>query len=320
VSLGRVGFLGPEGTFSHEALGVIPEAWGAEAVPYPSVFDVVRAVEEGEVAAGVVPIENSLEGSVNATLDALAFEANVLILREVDLPIHHHLLAPQGVGLEEIRVLFSHPHASAQCRGFLARKLAGVELRATNSTAEAARAAAAVGAGAAAIGSATAARIFGLEILVPGIMDRPDNRTRFVLLGRYIPPPTGADKTSVVCFIAEDRPGSLLGILEEFAIRQINLTKIESRPTKERLGEYCFFVDLEGHIAEPRVAEALKGLHRRLAALRFLGSYPRALGSKVTPVPEESQAAAYRKAEEWLQGYLAMVAWGSPGAGQGSGA
>ncbi len=309
MRLGRVGFLGPEGTFSHEALGLMPEARGAEAVPYPTVFDVVRAVEEGEVAGGVVPIENSLEGSVNATLDALAFGAGVLILREVDLPIHHHLLALPGVALEEVKVVFSHPHASAQCREFLSRKLPGVELRATNSTAEAARAAAEAGAGAAAIGSATAARIFGLEILVSGVMDRPDNRTRFVLLGRHIPPPTGADKTSVVCFIAEDRPGSLLGILEEFAIRQINLTKIESRPTKERLGEYCFFVDLEGHITEPRVAEALKGLHRRLAALRYLGSYPRAEGSRVTPVPEESRAAAYERAEEWLRGYLSMVSW-----------
>jgi prephenate dehydratase len=226
-----------------------------------------------------VPIENSIEGSVNVTLDALAFDATaVTIQREIVLPVRHALLARVGVSVGDVVVVVSHPHATAQCRKFLAENLPDAEVRAANSTAEAARIVSERGPIEpwAAIGTQLASTLYGLEVLAPDIEDRRENSTRFVLVGRDAVPPTGADKTSVVCFIEKDRPGALLAILHEFSDRGINLTKLESRPTKERLGEYCFFIDVEGHAADTNVGHALAGLRTKILDVKVMGSYPRA--------------------------------------------
>jgi prephenate dehydratase len=279
VTKARYAYLGPPGTFTEEALLALPEAGEVDPVPLSTVPEVLSAVQGGEVDAGVVPIENSIEGSVNITLDTLAFEAeDAWIQRELILPIRHALLAKPGVKMGELKAVVSHPHATAQCRRFLEKNLPGVELRAANSTAEAARDVAERGPldPWAAIGTQLAAELYGLEVLEPDIEDRPENTTRFVLVGRERTSPTGQDKTSIVCFIEKDRPGSLLAILHEFSDRQINLTKLESRPTKERLGEYCFFIDMEGHVGEPPVSYAIDSLRTKVLQLKLLGSFPRA--------------------------------------------
>ena len=275
----RVAYLGPPGTFTEEALLSVPEARDAELVPLANVPDVIAAVAAGDVDAGMVPIENSIEGSVNITLDTLAFDAEgVTILREVVLPIRHALLVRPGVGIGDVVVVVSHPHATAQCRRFLAEHLPAAQIRAANSTAEAAQIVGERGPIEpwAAIGTELAAKLYGLVVLTPDIEDRRENTTRFVLVGRDPVPPTGSDKTSIVCFIEKDRPGALLAILHEFADRGVNLTKLESRPTKERLGEYCFFIDVEGHAAEGTVRHALDSLRTKVLDVRVMGSYPRA--------------------------------------------
>jgi prephenate dehydratase len=256
----------------------LPDARDAELLPLGTVPDVVQAVATGDAAAGLVPIENSIEGSVNVTLDSLAFgNEDIQIQAEVIRPIRHALLGIQGTELTKITDVVSHPHASAQCREFIARELPRARVHAANSTAEAARDVAELGDAVwAAIGTGLAAELYGLSILADDIEDRPENATRFVLIGKEQPSPTGTDKTSVVCFIEKDRPGSLLAILHEFSDRQINLTKLESRPTKERLGEYCFFIDMEGHAAEPPVKYAIESLGTKILEVKVLGSYPRA--------------------------------------------
>lgn len=275
----RLAYLGPPGTFTEEALLACPEAQGAELVPLATVPDVIAAVASKDVDGGVVPIENSIEGSVNITLDTLAFEAEgVTIQREIVLPIRHALLAKPGSGIDGIVAVVSHPHATGQCRKFLSENLPRAEVRAANSTAEAAQIVADRGPIEpwAAIGTELAAKLYGLVVLAPDIEDRRENTTRFVLVGRDPTRATGADKTSVVCFIAKDRPGALLAILHEFSDRGINLTKLESRPTKERLGEYCFFIDVEGHSDEPDVRHALQSLKTKVLDVKVMGSYPRA--------------------------------------------
>lgn len=273
----RLAYLGPPGTFTEEALLRLPEAEHAELVALPTVPDIVAATESGDVDAGIVPIENSIEGSVNVTLDTLAFDTReVWIQREIVLPIRHALLARPGIAVEGITDVVSHPHATAQCRAYLARNLPEARLHAANSTAEAARDVAERPPGWAAIGTALAAELYGLAVLVSDVEDRAENETRFVLIGKGRPAPTGSDKTSVVCFIEKDRPGSLLAILHEFSDRQINLTKLESRPTKERLGEYCFFIDMEGHAGEPPVRYAIDSLRTKILEVKVLGAYPRA--------------------------------------------
>ena len=277
----RYGYLGPAGTFTEEALLSLDGVTAEQLVGYTSVPDIVAAVERGDVDRGMIPIENSIEGSVNVTLDALAFDASsVEITAEVVRPIRHSLLVKQGVTLGDIKAVVSHPHATAQCRGFISSRLSHANVRAANSTAEAAQIVAERGPidPWAAIGTPLAARLYGLEVLEPDIEDRQENKTRFVLVGRDRPAPSGEDKTSIVCFIEKDRPGSLLAILHEFADRQINLTKLESRPTKERLGEYCFFIDMEGHADEPPVRYALESLRTKILELKVLGSYARARG------------------------------------------
>jgi prephenate dehydratase len=275
----KLTYLGPPGTFTEEALLSMERAAGADLVPMTTVEDVVASVTKGEADGGLVPIENSIEGSVNVTLDALAFGTDdVQVCAEVVRPIRHALLAKAGAKVGDIIAVVSHPHATAQCREYLARVLPGAQIRAANSTAEAAQLVGEQGPLRpwAAIGTPLAAELYGLAVLERDIEDRPENSTRFVLLGRERPAPTGHDKTSVVCFIEKDRPGSLLAILHEFSDRQINLTKLESRPTKARLGEYCFFIDMEGHADAPPVRYAIDSLRTKVLEIKVLGSYARA--------------------------------------------
>lgn len=271
----RIGYLGPAGTFTEEALVKYLKVAEKNLTPYLTVYDVIRAVERREVEKGLVPIENSIEGSVNITLDLLAFESELFIEKEVVAPIHHSLLGKAGLSLKSIERVVSNPQAAAQCSQFLREKLPSVQIETAASTAEAAMKVAEENKNSVAIGTKLAAKIYNLSVLAENIEDFEDNTTRFVLLGREIPPATGFDKTSIVCFIYEDRPGSLLEILQEFSYRYINLTKIVSRPTKKALGDYCFFIDFEGHIEDETVAQALKCLECKLRKLKVLGSYPR---------------------------------------------
>ena len=254
-----------------------------------------------------VPIENSIEGTVHAIIDSLVFEVDLLIQREVVLDVHINLMASPGTLIGGIRRVLSLPHASAQCRRYLAEHLPGVELVPTNSTAEAARI---VGEEhrphTGALAPRLAAELYGLDVLASAIEDHPYNQTRFLALTTEgIPAPTGHDKTSIVCFQRHDRPGSLHGILSEFSARNINLTKLESRPTKRGLGSYCFLIDLEGHLADEVVADCLRVLHTELAGVKFLGSYP-AAGAQATALRARADAA-WHEAEEWIGSLRSQV-------------
>lgn len=270
----RYAFLGPSGTFSEEAL-LSMDIPNLEPVPCSTIEDVFVTVESGRAEAGIVPIENSIEGSVNATLDALAFDSRLTIQHEVVMPITHMLVAGPDTRLEDIKVIASHPHATAQCRRWLNTHLMGRAVTAMNSTAEAVQRAV-FEPGVAAVATRLAAELHGGTILAEGIGDYADNKTRFVVVGRSTPERTGTDKTTLVLFMYEDRPGALLMILSEFAYGDINLTKIQSRPTKRALGEYMFFADLQGHVSDPPVALALDCLRLKLREVKVLGSYPRA--------------------------------------------
>jgi prephenate dehydratase len=298
----RIGFLGPPGTFSEEALLSDPELAEAEVVALPSFPDVLTAVEEGRTDLGFIAIENSIEGTVNANLDALVFERDLLIVREVVLTVQQNLLAPPGTRLTDIKRVISFPHATAQCRRWLMANVPGIDEVAATSTAEGVRL---VGVerppGTAAIGTRLAASLYGLEVLAEDIEDHDDNATRFVLVARPehgIPAPTGHDKTSIVCFQSDDRPGSLHAILGQFSARNLNLTKLESRPTKRALGQYCFIIDLDGHVDDEVVADCLRDLHATLASVKFLGSYPAA--GEHGPARRRDAEAAWRAADEWI--------------------
>jgi len=303
-----VAYFGPAGTFTEEALRSQEDLAAGKRTPYSSVPEVIAAVERHEADGGVVPIENMIEGSVSVTLDTLAFESDLLIQREIDLPVSLNLCAPAGVGLADVRTVVSFPHALAQCRGWLAKKLPAAEPRASHSTSDAAREVArSKRRDLAAICNALAADLYGLEVLGTDIEDHPENQTRFVLVGRGIPAPTGHDKTSIVCFQRKDRPGSLLGILQEFAARDVNLTKLESRPTKRSLGDYCFFIDCEGHIADEVVAAALRHVAAKHGEVKFLGSYP--VGGPAEAGAERRRAVgrAEKHAATWVDGLRAQI-------------
>ena len=261
---------------------------------------VLNAVEAGELDLGFAAIENSIEGTVNATIDTLAFSSQLLIQREVVIPISMQLLASPAASLDSIKTVVSFPHAIAQCRGWLAQHLPHAEHSAANSTADAVElVAAAADPTVAAIGNRLAGEIYQLHELATDIEDSEDNETRFVTVARQgVPKITGNDKTSIVIFQRDDRPGSLLSILQEFSARQINLSKLESRPTKQGLGNYCFIMDLYGHISDEVVADALKNIMAKQAEVKFLGSYP-TVGSGSSEVRAEANAA-WRSAEDWL--------------------
>jgi prephenate dehydratase len=306
----RVAFLGPPGTFGEEALLTQPDLAEAELVPLRSMPDVLTAVEAATVDYGFVAIENSIEGTVNQVIDGLIFDEELHIQREVVLEISQNLIGPPGMHLSDIRRVISIPHAIGQCRGFFAANLPDAEELAANSTAEAVRL---VGeerpAGTAALGPALAAKLYGLEVLAADIEDHDDNRTRFVLVARpgpdSIPAPTGHDKTSIVCFQKVDAPGSLHAILGQFAARNLNLTKLESRPTKRGLGDYCFIIDLEGHIDDEVVADCLRDLHASVASVKFLGSYP-AAGEHGAAIRRDAEAS-WRAADSWVGGLRSQV-------------
>ncbi len=296
----RIGFLGPPGTFGEEALLSQPDLVDDELVPMASHADVLAATASGEVDLGFVGLENSIEGTVRSVLDQLVFDVDLLIQREVVLPITQNLLAPPGIGLADVARVVSFPDAMEQCRAFFARELPAVELVAANSTAEAVRLVAEERPpGTAAVGTALAAKLYGLDVVAPGIEDHPDNSTRFVLLAREgIPAPTGHDKTSLALFQLADRPGNLHLISAQFAARDLNLTKFESRPTKKSLGDYCFIIDCVGHVADELVADCLKNLRVDVGEVKFLGSYP-AAGEQGDSLRREAEAA-WREAEAWI--------------------
>jgi len=339
-----LGYLGPGGTFTHQAVGLLGHPVG-RAVPGASVAAVLADVGAGRADAGLVPVENSVEGSVNTTVDALASGPELRVVAEVLLPVRFVLAAAGGVRLSGVTRVLSHPHALAQCRGWLGEHLPSAELVEVASTAAAAAevgnaaaaaevgnaaAAAEVGnaAAAAEVGSAAAAAeaagaggkwtaavcapvaadLHGLSVLADGIgAPGPTAVTRFVLVARpgtdvgALPPPTGADRTSLVVFIADNHPGALLDVLEQFAARGVDLTRLESRPTGEAMGRYSFAIDCEGHLTDARVGEALSGLRRTCRAVRFLGSYPRADATAANVRPGTAERD-FTDAAAWLSG------------------
>lgn len=272
----RIAYLGPPGTFSEEALMSEADLADQQLIAAPTIAEVFAAVVEGDADAAFVPIENSIEGPVNATIDQLAFSQDLLVQREVLLDVHLDLMALPGTALGAIHEVLSFPHASAQCRRYLEANLAMARVGATNSTADAARLVAEGRlAGVAALAPPLAAKLYGLEVLAHAIEDFTGNQTRFVLVAPHeVPAPTGHDRTTIVCFQHADRPGSLYGILGQFAARSLNLTFIESRPTKLALGQYCFVVTVEGHVTDEVLGDCLKELRMDLEDVKFLGSYP----------------------------------------------
>jgi prephenate dehydratase len=296
----RYAYLGPEGTFAEAALSRAVTSAEGQRYPQPSVPAALAAVRAGKADAALVPMENSVEGSVPATMDGLAYGEPLVITREVFLPVTMTLVGRSGTGLPDVRSLASHPHALAQSARWLAEHLPAVTPLPMTSTAAAARAVAA-GEVDAAVCAPIAAERYGLATLVDDIADHPGAVTRFVLVRPpgALPAPTGNDKTSLVAVVC-DRPGSLLELLSEFAVRGISLTRIESRPTRERLGVYSFSLDCEGHVLDRRVGEALAALHRVCDDMRFLGSYARADERENKPVPGTAEDAAFADAENWL--------------------
>lgn len=265
----KLGILGPEGTFTEAAA----KKWrpDAEKIFFDDITGAVEAVIKGDIDEAIVPVENSLEGSVGAALDAL-MEYPARIVGEVVVPIQHCLLAltPNA----EIKVVLSHPQALAQCRGYLRKNFPGVEVRTTGSTAHAAKLAKEFPE-MAAIASRDAADRYGLSVVDEDIQDREENYTRFIVVAREDGPVVG-DKTSIGVYLKKNRPGALYDLLGDFAKYEINLTKIESRPSKKALGDYVFYIDFEGSIDDPRVDEALRNVREKTEWLKVFGSYPRA--------------------------------------------
>jgi len=300
-------FLGPEGTFTEAALMQVPDAAAATRIPASNVNAALDMVRDGSAHAAMVPIENSVEGGVTATLDAIAGGQELRIIREVLVPISFVLVARPGVEIANIRRISTHGHAWAQCRLWVDANIPGSEYMPGSSTA-----AAAMGLldddahyDAAICAPIVAQEQPGLSVLAENIGDNPGAVTRFILVSLPGAPPerTGADKTTVVVPLPEDRPGALMEILDQFATRGVNLSRIESRPTGQYLGHYFFSIDADGHVADARVADALAGLHRISPATRFLGSYGRADAQGTVVAPHTSDQA-FRAAHEWVDGIL----------------
>jgi prephenate dehydratase len=303
-----VGFLGPFGTFTEQAVRSQPDLDRGELLAFRSVPDVLDAVASGDLDFGVVPIENSIEGTVNFTQDALSFDYELLIQREVVLNIEHCLMAMPGTSLAEITTVLSIPVATAQCHRYLRENVGNAEIHAANSTADAAKTVASNAvAGVAAIAPRNAAALYGLNILATDIADHEGNQTRFVVVGKSgVPAPTGHDITGIVVFQRADEPGSLISILQEFAARRVNITNLLSRPTKEGgLGDYCFVMYLEGHIADELVADALRALHAKQGGVKFLGSYP-AHSSHVHTAREHADSR-WQQADDWVEQMRATI-------------
>jgi len=292
----RFAYLGPEGTFSEQALLTIPAAANGTRLPARSVPEAIEAVRQGDADAALVPLENSIGGQVGVTLDELVHGEPLMISREVVLPVGFVLAARVGTPVAEIGSVAAHPQASAQCRHWLRTHLPTAVVVDVLSNSAAAVAVAA-GEYDAAVCTPIAADAHRLAVLADKIADHPDAVTRFALVTRPgpPPPPTGNDVTSLAVYIAHDRVGALLAVLMELAVRGINLTRIESYPTGEQLGRYVFFLDTSGHVADARLGEALQGLRRTCADVRFLGSYPRAVpsGAGRSDVDDYADSAAW---------------------------
>jgi prephenate dehydratase len=304
----RVGFLGPLGTFTEQALKSQPDLAGAEHVLFRTMPDVLDAVESGDIDLGFVAIENAIEGMINITQDELAFSHDLLIQREVVLDIEHCLMTKPGTTLADVKVVLSIPVATAQCHAYVRATFPQAEVKAANSTAEAARTVSEEAAsGWAAIAPRIAAEMYGLTILDGDIADHPGNQTRFVLVARQgVPAPTGHDRTGLVIYQRADEPGSLISILQEFAARRINLSNLLSRPTKDGgLGDYCFIVYADGHIADHLVADAVRALHAKQGRVKFLGSYP-AAGEHAHTAREHADAR-WRTADDWVESLRGQI-------------
>ncbi len=301
----RYSYLGPPGTFTEAAVRELAGDPHPDALSCPSIQATLDAVRSGAAELGVVPIESSVEGAVTATLDELAVGTELVIRAEVLVPVEFALLARPGTRLADVRVVGGHPVAQPQCRGWLAANLPQASFQPAASNSDAAMQVA-DGQLDAALAGVFAAELYGLTALATGVHDRDDAVTKFVAVRLTGPPPerTGADKTSVVAFLADDHPGALMDILGQFAFRGVNLTRIESRPTGDGIGRYCFFIDCEGHVSQARVGEALMGLRRVCSAVRFLGSYPQArsagAGGSASAGADDKSDAEFVDAADWL--------------------
>jgi prephenate dehydratase len=295
----KIAYLGPAGTFTEMAAGQV--AAGAELVPVASVTAAIDAVLEGRADRAVVPIENSIEGGVSATSDALAVIGGVQIYGEYLVPVRFDLMAKPGTKLEAISAVLTHPVAYAQSRKWLESKLSQHTHIPAASTAAAAKAMADGASCDAVIAATGAAEIYGLEILASDIGENKEAQTRFIEIGKSgtPAPKTGHDKTSVIVELPDDRPGGLLEMLEQFAARGVNLSRIESRPIGDRFGRYRFNIDAEGHLDDEAISEALMGLHRFSPKLIFLGSYPRADKTESNH-QGNNEDGAYHSAKKWL--------------------
>ncbi|SER83456.1 prephenate dehydratase [Propionibacterium cyclohexanicum] len=308
------GYFGPEGTFTHQALLTLSRE---PARSFASIGAALDAVREGAVEASMVPLENSVEGGVSASLDALGdLElAPLRIVREVLIPVSFDLAARPGTELGQVRRVITHPHAAAQVRHWLATTIPRAQVVERGSTAAAAKTVSDPSSGFdAAVCAPVASRHYGLEVLAHDIADNAEAVTRFVLVSRpgELPAQTGADKTSMVVYLRHDEPGALLAILQQFAVRGVNLCRIESRPTRTTLGSYSFSIDAEGHLEDARMAETLLGLKRICKHVIFLGSYPRA-DAKPPTVRAGGKNADYRNAQEWLAELRGAMTTRAPG-------
>jgi prephenate dehydratase len=270
-------YLGPKGTFTEAAFLQMPLAQGADLIPAESVREALNLVRTGKIFGALVPIENSVEGSVATTLDELGHGDSLEIIDEIAIPVEFALLAKPGVAISDIKRIATHPHAHAQCVDWLHKNTPGVHVLPAMSTAAAAQELSQGANYDAAICSVAAAKHYGLEILAQGIGDSDSAWTRFVLVSKpgHAQPATGNDKTTLSLFMHRNQPGALLNILTEFAVRGIDLSRLESRPTKQQLGDYFFSLDCVGHIDDQNLGDTLIELRKICADVKFLGSYPR---------------------------------------------
>lgn len=272
--MGRtIGFMGPQGTFSHEAVEVYAEGGTYTLKDYCSISEVLNALKNNDIEDAIVPIENSLEGAINVTMDFLAKEDGVYIIGELILPVNLNLLIKAGTIAEDIAVILSHPQPLGQCRAYLNKHFPNAIQFEELSTSKAAMRVAESDGTYAAVASSISAKVYGLEILESNIQDAQNNHTRFVIVSKTLQNRTGNDKTSIA-FSTDNKPGSLYRILDIFSLWDINMTRIESRPAKNVLGQYIFFVDIDGHIEDQDVCDALTMIQRKTSFYRFIGSYP----------------------------------------------
>ncbi len=272
--MGRIiGFMGPQGTFSHEAVEAYAQDGTYTLKDYCSIPEVLNALKNSDIEDAIVPIENSLEGAINVTMDFLAKEDGVYIIGELILPVNLNLLTKAGTTVEDIAVILSHPQPLGQCRDYLNKHFPNTIQLEEISTSKAAKRVAESDGTYAAVASNISAKVYGLEILASNVQDAQNNHTRFVIVSKAMQKRTGNDKTSIA-FSTDNKPGSLYRILDIFSLWDINMTRIESRPAKNVLGQYIFFVDIDGHIEDQDVCDALTMIQRKTSFYRFIGSYP----------------------------------------------